>query len=223
MKYLLVAYALLLTITATSQVPAVYAHFPQGIDSEDAYIRHHLIYPEYAWHNNIQGQVKCRYVVSAEGKIKDVQVIKGLSADTDSEAVRVIRSLPDFVPTMFRGVPQQTVSMMNIAFSKPMIAATVDQQPEFPGGQQALVTYLKDSIPYPESSGSLMGRVTFELVVDADGSVIYASTDNSFGSAYQWQIRQFFRSFPRFKPATAGGEKVCTTVTATIDILRRVR
>jgi hypothetical protein len=150
-------------------------------------------------------------------------VIKGINSEIDSEAVRVISSLPDFVPTMFRGAPQRTTSIIYVNFAKPMIYASVDQQPEFPGGQEALLSYVKNNIPYPESTGALMGKVTFELVVDADGRVIYASPDKTFGVKYQKQIRQFFRAFPKFKPAVAGGEKVCTRVSVMVDISKRVR
>jgi TonB family protein len=223
MKFLLLLLSCCLGLAASAQVPAEYAHFRQGIDSEEAYIRNHLIYPEDAWRNGIQGQVKCKYIVTKEGHVTDVRVIKGINSEIDSEAVRVISSLPDFVPTMFRGAPQRTTSIIYVNFAKPMIYASVDQQPEFPGGQEALLSYVKNNIPYPESTGALMGKVTFELVVDADGRVIYASPDKTFGVKYQKQIRQFFRAFPKFKPAVAGGEKVCTRVSVMVDISKRVR
>ncbi len=42
----------------------------------------------------IEGQVFVSFVVDSEGKISEVTTIKGISADCDKEAVRVVQMMP---------------------------------------------------------------------------------------------------------------------------------
>ena len=60
-------------------------------------------YPEMARENGIQGRVYVQFVVYKDGSIKDVKVMKGRHATLDKEAVRVVKSMPKWVPGKQRG------------------------------------------------------------------------------------------------------------------------
>jgi protein TonB len=62
-------------------------------------------YPEIAREAGIMGTVYISFVVSKEGKVGTVQVLKGVAggAMLDKEAVRMISSLPKFTPGKQRG------------------------------------------------------------------------------------------------------------------------
>ena len=85
--------------TAVEQMP----QFPGGEAELMKYIQKNLKYPPVAMENNIQGRVVVQFVVTKTGKIGEVKVARGKDPDLDKEAVRVVKSLPDFIPGKMNG------------------------------------------------------------------------------------------------------------------------
>lgn len=79
---------------AVEQMP----QFPGGDAELLSYIAKNLHYPTIAQENGVQGKVYIRFVVSATGVVKDVQVLKSLDPYCDKEAIKVIKSLPNWIP-----------------------------------------------------------------------------------------------------------------------------
>lgn len=67
------------------------------------YLSQNIHYPEIAKKNNVQGKVILRFVVSSTGKVEKVEVVRGVSAELDNEAIRVVKTLPDFTPGEQKG------------------------------------------------------------------------------------------------------------------------
>jgi TonB family protein len=76
-----------------------------GIDSLMSYLGRNMIYPKWEFEQNIQGTVYVTFVVSSEGKIKESQIIKSVpeSRNFDSEVLRVISAMPDWIPGEHEG------------------------------------------------------------------------------------------------------------------------
>lgn len=72
--------------------------FPGGDIEMQRFIRDNLKYPVIAQENGIQGRVTIRFVVTKDGSISDVQVLRGIDASCDKEAVRVVKSMPKWIP-----------------------------------------------------------------------------------------------------------------------------
>lgn len=72
--------------------------FPGGTSELLAYIAKHLHYPTVAAENGVQGKVYIRFVVSATGEVESVEVLRSLDPYCDKEAMRVIASLPRWIP-----------------------------------------------------------------------------------------------------------------------------
>ncbi len=85
--------------TAVEQMP----QFPGGDGALMKYIADHLKYPPVAMENNIQGRVVIQFVVTKTGKIGEVKVARSKDPDLDKEAVRVVKTLPDFIPGKMNG------------------------------------------------------------------------------------------------------------------------
>ena len=85
--------------TAVEQMP----QFPGGEAELLKYIASHIKYPTMAAENNIQGRVVVKFVVNKNGKVGDVVVLRGKDPDLDKEAVRVVKTLPDFIPGKMNG------------------------------------------------------------------------------------------------------------------------
>ena len=81
------------------------AEFPGGQAALLKYIRENTKYPAIALEQDVQGMVILRFVVERDGRVGDIEVKKSLSAECDREAVRVIKSLPRFVPARKEGRP----------------------------------------------------------------------------------------------------------------------
>lgn len=79
--------------------------FPGGDAELMKFIQEHLRYPTMAAENNIQGKVVVQFVVTKNGSIGEVKVIRSRDQDLDKEAVRVVKSLPNFIPGRMNGQP----------------------------------------------------------------------------------------------------------------------
>ena len=83
--------------------------FPGGEDKLIKYIRDNIKYPPVARENGIQGRVYVTFVIDKDGKIKDLKLLRGIGGGCDEEAMRVVKSMPDWKPGRQNGrnVPVQ--------------------------------------------------------------------------------------------------------------------
>ncbi len=88
--------------------------FPGGHDAMVAWINANLKYPSEAVKAKITGKVLVNFEVSSKGKVRNVQVIKSINPLLDAEAVRLIKSMPDWKPGMQSGKP------VNVQFRVPV-------------------------------------------------------------------------------------------------------
>lgn len=79
--------------------------FPGGDAELLKYISTHIKYPTMAAENNIQGRVVVQFVVTKTGSIGEVRVLRPRDPDLDKEAVRVVKTLPNFIPGKMNGQP----------------------------------------------------------------------------------------------------------------------
>ena len=77
--------------------------FPGGEAALLKYVAEHLRYPAMAQENGIQGRVVVQFVVTKNGSVGEVKVVRSKDPDLDKEAVRVVKSLPKFVPGKMNG------------------------------------------------------------------------------------------------------------------------
>ena len=72
--------------------------FPGGDAELMKYLSTHIKYPVVAEENGIQGRVIATFVVERDGSISDVKVIKSVDPSLDKEAIRVLKSMPKWIP-----------------------------------------------------------------------------------------------------------------------------
>lgn len=92
---------------STAQTINRFAAYPGGAENFFEYIRTNLNYPADAQADSVQGVVYVAFEVMATGAIDDtsVQVEKSVSPTCDAEAIRIIRSAPDWLPATAGGMP----------------------------------------------------------------------------------------------------------------------
>lgn len=74
------------------------AEFPGGMGGLMKWLSYNISYPKEAQDKKVQGRVIVKFVITKEGKIRDAIVIKGVDRSLDNEALRVVKSMPDWIP-----------------------------------------------------------------------------------------------------------------------------
>ena len=72
--------------------------YPGGYGALMKYLYTHVRYPQTAADNNIQGNVVVQFVVEKNGNVGEVKIARSVSFELDTEAKRVVKSLPKFKP-----------------------------------------------------------------------------------------------------------------------------
>jgi len=75
-----------------------------------------LQYPEIAKRAGVEGKIILTFIVDKSGKIKEVEVLKGIGAGCDEEAMRVINSMPNWNPGKQNGKPVITKINIPVVF-----------------------------------------------------------------------------------------------------------
>ena len=86
----------------------------------------------------------------------------------------------------------------------------VEQMQSFPGGQDALMSFLRDHIKYPavaEENG-IQGRVTVQFVVEKDGSVTDVRIMKSVDPSLDKEAERVVKSMPKWIPGKQNGSPV---------------
>ena len=79
--------------------------FPGGVEGLMRYLQQNVQYPPTAIKNNVQGRVIVQFIIDETGQVGDVKVVRSVSEEVDAEAVRVIKSMPNFAPGYQDGKP----------------------------------------------------------------------------------------------------------------------
>ena len=163
----LIPYIDIKTAATEADVYEVVENMPEfpngGMTALMKYLSDNIRYPEAAHKAGIQGRVTVQFVVGKDGSIGNVSILRGVNADLDAEAIRVISSMPKWkpgtqkgepvkvkytVPVMFRLAPEPVEKIDEttvVGYHTPVageVYDVVDKMPEFPGGMTGLMQYL---------------------------------------------------------------------------------
>ena len=72
--------------------------FPGGDAALMRFLSEHVVYPEEAAKNHIEGKVIVQFIIEKDGSVGEVKVARGVDKELDAEAVRVCKLLPKFSP-----------------------------------------------------------------------------------------------------------------------------
>lgn len=79
--------------------------FPGGPQALLNYLSEHINYPEGYEETCVQGRVVITFVVEKDGSLSDITVVKSLEKAFDEEALRAVKSMPNWIPGMQDGEP----------------------------------------------------------------------------------------------------------------------
>ncbi len=171
--------------------------FPDGDKALLEYLSKNVRYPEEAKAAGTEGRVIIRFIVTRTGRVEGVSVLKGVDPVLDAEAARLVGTLPDFMPGKQGGKAVDVWYMVPVTFSlgagpeateksvppppPPPPPAFVDEEPfvvvedmpEYPGGDIALLQFVNENTHYPEEAKAqnIQGRVIVRFAVTKAGNV----------------------------------------------------
>jgi protein TonB len=90
--------------------------FPGGIEEMMKFLQMNIQYPANAAKNKVEGRVILQFVVEKDGQIGEVKVARSVDPELDAEAVRVVKSMPNFVPGRQDGKPVAVWYTIPISF-----------------------------------------------------------------------------------------------------------
>lgn len=202
--------------------------FPGGQGALLQFLAKSVKYPVIAQENGIEGRVSCSFIIEADGSIRDAEVIRSVDPSLDTEALRVINSMPVWKPGMQRGQNVAVKYTVPVTFrlgegdEKPTAAqvyeedksgqifTVVEKMPQFPGGQGALIKYIEKNIQYPviAQENGIQGRVSCSFVINADGSIENTEVIRGVDPSLDKEALRLISTMPKWEPGIQRGKKV---------------
>ena len=86
----------------------------------------------------------------------------------------------------------------------------VDQQPSFPGGTNALNTFIASNLKYPAvaQENGIQGRVIVKFIVEKDGSISNVEVDRSVDPGLDNEAMRVVKAMPKWIPGQINGKAV---------------
>ena len=202
--------------------------FPGGEKAMFEFLSKNIVYPEKAKEAGIQGRVFVGFVIEKDGSVSEVKIMKGVGGECDEEALRVVKSMPNWkpgkkdgkvvrvsytLPINFKLSDNQTKKSDNTSDMKPDkngVYQLVEEMPEFPGGMDAMMKYLSENIKYPEDAieKNQAGRVFVSFVVGTDGSINEATILRGVCESIDKEALRVVNAMPKWTPGKVKGEPV---------------
>lgn len=92
----------------------------------------------------------------------------------------------------------------------PTILPFAEEMPEFPGGEEALLRFIKNHLEYParEREEGISGTAIVSFVVDENGQVINVMAVRSSTRGFKSSSEEVVAQLPKFKPGKQSGKNV---------------
>ena len=94
-------------------VPELLPEFQGNLQS---YFAKSTRYPDRAVEDEVEGQVFVLFIVDEKGKVTKPEILKGIRSDCDQEALRVVKSMPDWQPGKMGGKPVKVRMRIPVKF-----------------------------------------------------------------------------------------------------------
>ncbi|MBO7609622.1 MAG: energy transducer TonB [Muribaculaceae bacterium] len=91
--------------------------FPGGMSALIDFLSSNIKYPEDAIKQNVGGRVMVMFVVETDGSITNVRVARAVFPSLDTEAIRVVKSMPNWKPGKEKGRVVRVNYTLPVVFS----------------------------------------------------------------------------------------------------------
>jgi protein TonB len=103
-----------------------------------------------------------------------------------------------------------TAMAQNKKTSNDKVFEKVEDMPEFPGGEQAMMKFVSENVQYPEEAKEkeISGRVLVGFIVEKDGSVNEVKIVRGIGGGCDEEAVRVVKAMPKWKPGKEKGKPV---------------
>lgn len=180
-----VGYSQLIDTSSTVNTEDVYTivenmpMFHNGQETLFSYLQSNLKYPKEAKEKGIQGTVFVNFVIGSDGVVRDVKIIRGIHKLLDDESVRVIQSMPNWIPGVQRGKKVAVSYNLPIKFTldngnktrdcEKKVFTIVDKKPSFQGNIEKLNAQFSVAVGITEKEFKTEGTLNVQVVIDCNG------------------------------------------------------
>lgn len=107
---------------------------------------------------------------------------------------------------------------LTFVFSSVSFAQTVETQPVFPGGEEAMMMFIQKTVKYPTEAleKEEQGRVYVQFVVEMDGSLSEITVVRGVSPSIDKEAMRVISIMPKWTPGTFDGKKVRAKYTVPI-------
>ncbi|MDR0333115.1 MAG: energy transducer TonB [Dysgonamonadaceae bacterium] len=191
-----------------------------------------------------EGRMILQFNVLKSGEIDSIKVISGIAPILDTEVVRVIEAMPNWIPAKQQGKSTDTqhIILLPINFQLVWSNESIDsgsqktdyrqeeirpgdfifpvffKHPEFPGGNTAMMQWLSKNMSYPITAQEdrVQGRVICSFVVEKDGSISDVEVINSVHPILDAAAVSTIMKMPLWSPGTQNGKPARVRITMPI-------
>lgn len=121
---------------AEATVVEIMPQFPGGAGALAEFIRDTGIYPEDAVRDSVEGRVVVTFTVDILGNVCNPRVVHPVHPSLDAEALRVVNSMPRWIPGTMMGRAVKMRFVLPVLFLLDPARAKKNQQPIVPQGKR---------------------------------------------------------------------------------------
>ena len=100
----------------TFDIVEIAPEFPGGVQELLKYLKDNIKYPQDAQDAKKEGRVIAQFVVTTDGSVADVKIVRGVYPSLDEEAIRVIKAMPKWKPGTQKGKPVRVRYTLPVTF-----------------------------------------------------------------------------------------------------------
>lgn len=202
--------------------------YPGGERAMLQALRDELKYPENLAEKDIKGRVVVTFTVTKEGTIDNIKIVRSAGNEAlDAEAVRALKAAltEKWTPGTVGGEPVDCYYTLPVMFNTKKEAAgetapkksepytSVENMPQYPGGERAMLQALMDELKYPETpfKEGIGGYTVVHFTVTKNGTIENIKIVKSSGNEEldTEAVRALKAGLTeKWTPGTIGGEPV---------------
>jgi len=133
--------------------------------------------------------------------VQTKQELTGNASSTGTDTTRIVSTA------------NPTVINETIASAEPLMSvAAVDKSPQFPGGEQALMTFLERNITYSDEArrAQASGKVYASFIINSKGEIESIKIIRKMGYGLDEEVVRVLNKMPRWQPGIFHGKAVST-------------
>ncbi|MTK54377.1 energy transducer TonB [Paludibacter sp.] len=107
----------------------------------------------------------------------------------------------------------------HITVSDTTVYTVVDKMPEFPGGKEAMMLFIKNNIRYPDvyQESNIQGRVLISCIVEKKGILSNIQIARGIDGPLDMEAVRVISIMPKWSPGILRGKKVRVRITIPVN------